>query len=52
MKCPVCSKPKEVNHRDCIVQLFRTNTIKSLKEWEALWKPTTRFLGWVVVKLE
>lgn len=54
MPCPICSKQRnESSHRDCILQLFRENKIKSLKEWEAVWvpKPTARFLGWVYVKL-
>lgn len=52
MSCPICSKQRnESGHRECIFQLFRENKIKSLKDWEALWKPKTLFLGWVYVKL-
>ena len=49
--CPVCLK-QEADHRECILQLFRENKIKSLKEWEQLRKPKARFLGWVYVKLK
>ncbi len=49
--CPVCQK-QDTNHRECILQLFRENKIKSLKEWEQLRKAKkARFLGWEYHKL-
>ena len=53
MYCPVCAKrEEETTHRECILQLFRENKIKSLKEWKALLLPKkTKFLGWEYQKL-
>lgn len=47
MPCPVCDcKIGEADHRACIVQLFRDNRIKSIKEWETLaMKPGTTVKG-------
>ena len=41
--CPLCSKPTgpDTDHRSCVLELFKTNKIQSVKDWEALCKPKT-----------
>jgi hypothetical protein len=36
--CPVCSKSvgSNADHRYCVLELFKTNKIKSVKEWEKM----------------
>lgn len=42
MPCPVCSQNiGEADHRLCLVELFRNNTIQSVKDWERMCKPKT-----------
>ena len=42
MPCPVCNRPANTdNHRTCLVELFKTNKIQSVKDWEELCKPKT-----------
>jgi hypothetical protein len=43
MPCPVCNQPPAsgVDHRWCLVELFKTDRIKSIADWEALCKPKT-----------
>lgn len=43
MPCPV-NKCVGDDHRLCLVELFKTNRIKSLADWEALWKPKKRIV--------
>lgn len=46
MPCPICNQNigNGVDHRWCLVELFKTNKIKSVAEWEALSaKPKTIF---------
>ena len=52
MPCPVCNLPKgEADHRMCLLTLFKTNAIKSVKDWEALCKPKTIIKGEIWVML-
>lgn len=52
MPCPICyHNPGEADHRLCLVELFRNNTIQSVKEWETLCKPKTIRKGKIVVYL-
>lgn len=40
MPCPVCScNIGEADHRMCLVELFRNDTIKSVADWEKMCKP-------------
>lgn len=43
MACPVCKKEVGAgsDHRWCLVELFKTNVIKSVAEWEAMCRPVT-----------
>jgi hypothetical protein len=46
MPCPVCNQSPasgagDADHRWCLVELFKSNTIKSVADWEALCKPKT-----------
>jgi hypothetical protein len=46
MPCPVCNQPPasgaaNADHRWCLVELFKTNRIQSVADWEALCKPKT-----------
>jgi hypothetical protein len=38
--CPVCSQsvpaPEGADHRNCVLELFKTNKIKSVAEWEKM----------------
>lgn len=38
--CPICSAPVPApegrDHRACVIQLFRENRIKSVKDWEKM----------------
>lgn len=51
MPCPICniSIDAGVDHRWCLVELFKTNRIKSVKEWEDMSrKPKTILKGRVI----
>ena len=37
MTCPVCKKDAG-DHRNCLVELFKSNVIKTVAEWEAMCK--------------
>lgn len=42
MACPVCKKDVgNTDHRWCLVELFKSNVIKTVAEWEAMCKPAT-----------
>jgi hypothetical protein len=43
MSCPICNQPPAsgTDHRWCLVELFKTNRIQSVADWEALCKPKT-----------
>ena len=41
MPCPV-NKCVGVDHRLCLVELFKTNRIQTLADWEAMIKPVRR----------
>lgn len=47
MPCPHCkqSSTTVADHRWCIVELFKTNVIQSVAQWEALSKPKTIVKG-------
>ena len=52
MPCPVCyMRIGRADHRLCLVSLFRSNTIKSTKEWETMSRPPTIIKGRVKVYL-
>ena len=52
MPCPICKqKPEGVDHRLCLFELFKTNAIKSVADWEALSKPKTIMKGRIRVLL-
>lgn len=35
--CPVCSKKVgDADHRWCLIELFKTNRIQSVRDWELL----------------
>jgi hypothetical protein len=43
MPCPVCnqSPASGADHRWCLVELFKTNRIQSVTDWEEMSKPKT-----------
>ena len=44
MECPHCSQLANTptsDHKACVIELFRTDKIKSIKDWEASWRPRT-----------
>lgn len=41
MPCPVCNKPIGVDHRMCVFELFKSNRIQTVQEWENMSKPKT-----------
>lgn len=47
MPCPICKQNpgSGTDHRWCLVELFKTNVIKSVSEWEAMCKPKTIMKG-------
>jgi len=53
MPCPVCNQPPAsgADHRWCLVELFKTNRIKSVNEWEELCKPKTIIKGKKTVRI-
>lgn len=36
IKCVHCGKGASEDHRWCLVELFKTNKIKTVKEWEEM----------------
>ena len=54
MPCPVCKTTIEsgADHRPCVFQLFESNTIRSVEEWEVLsTKPLTIVKGRVRARI-
>jgi hypothetical protein len=53
MTCPICTKPPtgEADHRWCLVELFKTNKIQKVSDWEAMCKPKTIIKGRVKIRL-
>lgn len=49
MQCPVnkCvpSTDGGVDHRLCLVELFETNRIQTIADWQEMWKPKTIVKG-------
>lgn len=46
MPCPICNQPpKDTDHRVCLFELFKSNTIKSVSDWETMCKPKTIMKG-------
>jgi hypothetical protein len=43
MACPICTFPigVGVNHKLCLIRLFKANKIQTVFEWEVLCDPTT-----------
>ena len=42
MPCPVCSLAiGDADHRMCVLNLLKSGTIKTVREWEVLCKPKT-----------
>ena len=43
MPCPVCKQTpgSGTDHRLCLFELFKTNVIKSVSDWETMCKPKT-----------
>lgn len=55
MPCPVCQKEpgSGADHRMCLVELFRTNTIQNVDDWMKLCKkPKTIFKGKRTIKVK
>ena len=51
MPCPVCLKI-ESDHRPCVLELFKTDKIQSIKEWEEMSKPKKRRIIKAMIPLE
>jgi hypothetical protein len=56
MPCPVCNQSPGsgaagADHRWCLVELFKTNRIKSIADWQELCKPKTIVKGKVKVRI-
>jgi hypothetical protein len=53
MPCPVCTKVLggDTDHRWCLVELFKTNRIKSVQEWKELSRPKTIRKGTIRAKI-
>ena len=52
MPCPVCKMPLGPDHRQCLVELFRTNKIQTVKDWEDMMKPKTIIKGKARIRIE
>ena len=54
MSCVVCNRDigKSAEHRECILQLFKSSSIKSISDWIALSTPKTILKGRVLRLLE
>jgi hypothetical protein len=52
MPCPICKRPRDApDHRWCLVELFKTNKIQSVADWEELAKPITIKKGTIKVRV-
>jgi hypothetical protein len=54
MECPHCNQPVQTptsNHKMCVIELFRTDAIKSIQDWEASWRPRAIVKRKVIVRI-